>query len=162
MQQQIRCSIHLYSYIPKLCDTYQKKEDWNTFVEPYSKNCWTYNIHMCPILWYMKSICNVMSSVCVTMFRYLFFLMKPTENWKELHAVFKYVDKWRMASSGMLHRVALVRTEVSEELNASFIRVTRIGELGTTLAITSNRRTLRRNTNVSTTKQKSYFQALWW
>jgi hypothetical protein len=42
-----------------------------------------------------------------------------------------------MASSGMLHRVALVRTVVSEELSASFIRVTRIGELGTTLAVTS-------------------------
>jgi 7,8-dihydro-6-hydroxymethylpterin-pyrophosphokinase len=36
----------------------------------------------------------------------------------------------------MLRRVALVRTDVSEELSASFIRVTRIGELGT-LAITS-------------------------
>jgi hypothetical protein len=43
----------------------------------------------------------------------------------------------------MLRRVALVRTDVSEELSASFIRVTRIGELGTTLAVTSNRRTLR-------------------
>jgi hypothetical protein len=49
-----------------------------------------------------------------------------------------------MASSGMLRRVALVRTDVSEKLSASFIRVTRIGELGTTLAVTSNRRTLRR------------------
>jgi hypothetical protein len=47
-----------------------------------------------------------------------------------------------MASSGMLRRVALVRTDVSEELSASFIRVTRIGELGTTLTLTSNRRTL--------------------
>jgi hypothetical protein len=37
-----------------------------------------------------------------------------------------------MASSGMLHRVALVRTYVSEELSASFIRVTRIGEIGKT------------------------------
>jgi hypothetical protein len=37
----------------------------------------------------------------------------------------------------MLRRVALVRTDVSEELSASFIRVTRIGELGTTLAVTS-------------------------
>jgi hypothetical protein len=37
-------------------------------------------------------------------------------------------------------RVALVRTDVSEELSASFIRVTRIGELGTTLPVTSNRR----------------------
>jgi hypothetical protein len=31
-----------------------------------------------------------------------------------------------MASSGMLRRVALVRTDVSEELSASFIRVTRV------------------------------------
>jgi hypothetical protein len=45
----------------------------------------------------------------------------------------------------MLHHVALVRTDVSEEFSASFIRVTRIGELRTTLAVTSNRRTLRRN-----------------
>jgi hypothetical protein len=43
-----------------------------------------------------------------------------------------------MASSGMLRRVALVRTDVSEELSASFIRVTRIGEIGTTLAVTRN------------------------
>jgi hypothetical protein len=42
------------------------------------------------------------------------------------------------ASSGMLRRAALVRTKVSEELSASIIRVTRIGELGTTLAVTSN------------------------
>jgi hypothetical protein len=33
-------------------------------------------------------------------------------------------------------RVALVRTDVSEELSASFIRVTRIDDLGTTLAVT--------------------------
>jgi hypothetical protein len=45
----------------------------------------------------------------------------------------------------MLRRVALARTDVSEELSASFIRVTRIGEPGTTLAVTSNRLTLRRN-----------------
>jgi hypothetical protein len=32
-----------------------------------------------------------------------------------------------MPSSGMLLRVALVRTDVSEELSASIIRVTRIG-----------------------------------
>jgi hypothetical protein len=42
-----------------------------------------------------------------------------------------------MVSSGMLRRVALVRTDVSEELNASFIRVTGIGELGTTLVTAS-------------------------
>jgi hypothetical protein len=44
----------------------------------------------------------------------------------------------------MLRRVALVRTDISEERSASFIRVTRIDELGT-LAVTSNRRSLRRN-----------------
>jgi hypothetical protein len=32
--------------------------------------------------------------------------------------------------------MALVRTDVSEELRASFIRVKRIGELGTTLPVT--------------------------
>jgi DNA-binding TFAR19-related protein (PDSD5 family) len=44
-----------------------------------------------------------------------------------------------MASSRMLRRVALVRTDVSEELSASIIKVTRIGELGTKLAVTNNR-----------------------
>jgi ACR3 family arsenite efflux pump ArsB len=46
----------------------------------------------------------------------------------------------------MLRRVALARTDFSEELSASFTKVTRISELGTTLALTSSRRTLRRNT----------------
>jgi hypothetical protein len=36
-----------------------------------------------------------------------------------------------MVSSGMLRRVVLVRTDVSEELSASFIRVTRIGPFTT-------------------------------
>jgi hypothetical protein len=40
----------------------------------------------------------------------------------------------------LLRRVVLVRTDVSEEPGASFIRVTKIGELGTTQAATSNRR----------------------
>jgi hypothetical protein len=48
----------------------------------------------------------------------------------------------------MLSRVALVRTDVSEELSASIIKVTIIGELGITLAVTNNRSTLRRNTIV--------------
>jgi hypothetical protein len=42
-----------------------------------------------------------------------------------------------MVSSGMLGRMALVRTDDSEELSASFIGVTTIVELGTTLAVTS-------------------------
>jgi hypothetical protein len=46
-----------------------------------------------------------------------------------------------MASSGMLHRVTLVIIDVSEKLNASIIKVTRFGELGT-LVVTSNRRRL--------------------
>jgi hypothetical protein len=44
----------------------------------------------------------------------------------------------------MLRRVALVRTDVSEELSTTIIRVTRIGELGKTLALTSNRLIVRR------------------
>jgi hypothetical protein len=44
-----------------------------------------------------------------------------------------------MASSGMLRRLTLVRTDVSEE---------RSGELGTTLSVTSNRRKLRNSTHL--------------
>jgi hypothetical protein len=40
--------------------------------------------------------------------------------------------------------VALVRSDVSEEHIATVIRVKGIGEVGTTLAVTSNRCTLRR------------------
>jgi hypothetical protein len=48
------------------------------------------------------------------------------------HATFPLQSQ--MPSSGMWHRVALVRTDVSEERIASIIRVTRIGAVGTTLA----------------------------
>jgi hypothetical protein len=43
---------------------------------------------------------------------------------------------------GMFRRVALVSTDVSSELIASIISVTRIGELGAALEVTSNRGTL--------------------
>jgi hypothetical protein len=52
----------------------------------------------------------------------------------------------------MLRCVALVRNDVSEELCASIIRVTRICELGT-LTVSSNRRTLRRNTKEERKKE---------
>jgi hypothetical protein len=42
-----------------------------------------------------------------------------------------------MVSSGLLRRVVLVRTDVSEEPGASFIRVTKIGALRTTQAAAS-------------------------
>jgi hypothetical protein len=45
----------------------------------------------------------------------------------------------------MLRRAALLSMGFSEERSASIIRVTRFGELETTLAATSNRRTLQRN-----------------
>jgi hypothetical protein len=40
-----------------------------------------------------------------------------------------------MSSFGLLGHVAVVRTDVSEEPNASNIRVIRLGELGTTLDV---------------------------
>jgi hypothetical protein len=47
-----------------------------------------------------------------------------------------------MSFYGMLSRVALVRTDVSEERSISIIKVTRIGELATVLEITTNRRSV--------------------
>jgi hypothetical protein len=49
----------------------------------------------------------------------------------------------------MFLSVAVVRTDFSEERIASIIRVAKIDEVGTTVALTSNRRTLRRNTKRS-------------
>jgi hypothetical protein len=46
-----------------------------------------------------------------------------------------------MPSCGMFHRVALVETDVSEVRIASIMRVTRIGERATTLAVTSKQST---------------------
>jgi hypothetical protein len=60
--------------------------------------------------------------------------------WKSIYI------SWRITSSWMFRRVALVRTDASKERSAYCIRVTRIGELGTTLAVTSNRLRQRRNT----------------
>jgi hypothetical protein len=51
-----------------------------------------------------------------------------------------------MSPFGMLSHVALVRTNASEEHITSIIRLTKIGKLGTALAITSNQNTLQRNT----------------
>jgi hypothetical protein len=65
---------------------------------------------------------------------YIFFLCETTTQFEE----------WRLL--GCYAVWLLLRTDVSEELSASIIAVTRIGELGTTLAATSNRRTLRRDT----------------
>jgi hypothetical protein len=50
-----------------------------------------------------------------------------------------------MPFSGMLLRVALFKTDVSEECIASITKLTKIGELGTTSAVTSSRSTLQRN-----------------
>jgi hypothetical protein len=66
---------------------------------------------------------------------------RPTfrKNTYHLHrSVNQTVSLERIAFSGMLRRVALVRSDVSEELSASIIRVIRISKLGTS-AVTSNR-----------------------
>jgi hypothetical protein len=70
-----------------------------------------------------------------------------------------------MVSSGMLRRVALVRTDVLEELNASFIRITRIGELGTTLADEGGAKFLRNvgsymSHTVYTSQKTPFFRSL--
>jgi hypothetical protein len=61
----------------------------------------------------------------------------------------------------MLHCVALVRTDFTEECITSIIRVTGISELGTMLAVTSNRSMLRRSLNVFSLSDPSSHTRLW-
>jgi hypothetical protein len=67
--------------------------------------------------------------------------MKP--HIEKCHNLFSFQNKECYRT---LRRVALVTTEVSEESSAPILRVTRIGEVATTLAVTINGRTLQRNT----------------
>jgi hypothetical protein len=69
--------------------------------------------------------------------------IEPAASSMEYNASNNYVSVWKMPFSGMLRRVTLVRTDISEERTASIIRDTRIGEVRT-LAVTNNRSSLRR------------------
>jgi hypothetical protein len=53
-------------------------------------------------------------------------------------------EEWRLL--GCYAVLLLLKIDVSEEISASIIRVTRFTELGTTFAVSSNRNTFRRNT----------------
>jgi hypothetical protein len=69
----------------------------------------------------------------------------------------------RLPSSGMLHGVTLVRTDVLEERIACIIKVKITSELGTTLAVTSNWNRLRRNTDYMTLSlTRRFFPPCWW
>jgi hypothetical protein len=65
-----------------------------------------------------------------------------SNHWPQMWSYPGYFFK-KIAYSGVLRLAALVRTYVSKEHGASLIRVTRIGGLGTILAVTINRRALR-------------------
>jgi hypothetical protein len=59
---------------------------------------------------------------------------------------------------GSLRRVALVKAEFAQEWIGYIIRLKRIGELGTTLAVTSNRSPLRWKTLCNNTSQRVLVQ----
>jgi hypothetical protein len=56
-----------------------------------------------------------------------------------MEPIIKLLNICRMPSSRMLRRVALVRTDVSKEPSASFIRVTRIGISSQRTSVASSR-----------------------
>jgi hypothetical protein len=60
------------------------------------------------------------------------------QNWILNFLQLRTSEKLRVSSSGMLRHVALARTDILDKHIASIIRVTRIGELGTTSTVTSN------------------------
>jgi hypothetical protein len=67
-----------------------------------------------------------------------------TNNTCERFEIFMVVNE-----EAIFWHVAFVRTHVSEKCSTSIIRVTRISEQGTTLAVTSNRPLLQRNESVN-------------
>jgi hypothetical protein len=108
--------------------------------------CWLVQLFsLCPRYKHSASVC-----VCVYVCMYvcMYIMWRFWLNTNIIYRLFlrKYEKAfllWRiqslgMASSRMLRRVALVRTDVSDERNAPIIRVTWIIELGT-LAVTTNR-----------------------
>jgi hypothetical protein len=91
--------------------------------------------------------CNVYFICWTSLWREKFFRKGCNRRWNVVFQVRpRNKNLPRMASSGRWRRVDLVKTDVSSECNTSIMRVTRIGELGATLQVTINRRTLRRNT----------------
>jgi hypothetical protein len=66
-------------------------------------------------------------------------VFKIKKNLNTIHVRFEVFTAVNMKNGVFWDVVALVRTDVSEVLCASFIRVTRIDELGITLAVTSKR-----------------------
>jgi hypothetical protein len=81
---------------------------------------------------------------------------KRVKNRYNIRTNFRTKHILRMPSSVMLCRVALVRTDVPEERIASIIRLTRIGDIGKTLAVTRNRSMMRRNCMRYVGSYKSY------
>jgi hypothetical protein len=81
--------------------------------------------------------------------------LRPTLNTHLLSSFYSVPRRGHLGTryvrlSGILSRVAPVRTDVSEEYIASIIRVIRIGGLAIALAVTNNRGKLRRNTSSPT------------
>jgi hypothetical protein len=76
------------------------------------------------------------------------FVCLPLSGSVQLRTLDELLTLLKSAVFWVLRSVALVTTDVSEERSASIIRVTRVGELGKTLAVTSNLRTLRGNTSI--------------
>jgi hypothetical protein len=74
-------------------------------------------------------------------FRYFTLITKRATNRTSLYNVRFEISTAMTMKNGVFWDVTpcgSCKDRVSEELSASFIRVTRIGELGTTLAVTSN------------------------
>jgi hypothetical protein len=91
------------------------QQDWNSIAtDIWTPACIKLHSHRCHNLMAETSVTDWRTSTCLKL---TFIGMNGMQG-------------WRMASSGMLRCVALVRTAVSEELSASFIRVTWIGERG--------------------------------
>jgi hypothetical protein len=142
-QNSMKIEINLLLSPSKLAILRQRFTCWNSYTELILKLKYPNIFHFCPSIIRM----HVLTTATFEPTRCTFPELPHSRVGfcDPLNLNVGTVSLWKMASSEMLRRVAPVRTDVSEELIASIIRVTRIGDLWT-LALTSYRRKLRRNT----------------
>jgi hypothetical protein len=93
--------------------------------------------------WRLLAVVNTLIPNLAPKFRVVLPFLSEYFEWEPCLNIFLYSEEWRLLGCCIMW--LFEKNNVLYECIATIIRVTRIGELGITLVVVSNRRTLRRN-----------------